>query len=115
MLFAGFRSTTVLVVIVAALMASLNVTVTVAAGLTAVAPLTGVRPVIVGGTVSAVVNDDVASATNAFPARSLRPVDPPRTRIVYTEELANEFRGFNVATRVAPSYVTVEATTAPPA
>ena len=74
--------------------------VTVVAGLTAVAPFAGVRAVIVGGAVSAVVNDQDASAASAFPARSFTPLAPPTTVAVYVVTSASAAVGVRVATFV---------------
>jgi len=72
----------VVALMVLAFIASLNVTVTAVDALTPVAPEAGERAVIVGALVSAVVNDQVAVAARALPARSLTPFAPPRTEAV---------------------------------
>ena len=58
-----------------------------------------------------VVNDHVKFAASGFPARSFTPDVPPFTVAVYVVELESVAFGRSVAVRVAPSYVTVEATT----
>ena len=75
--FAGFFSTNVVVVSVVALIASLNVAVTLVVIATPVAPLAGETTVTVGGVVSAdVVNDQTKLLTSALPAASLTPPAP---------------------------------------
>src|SRR5262249_39698751 len=79
------RNTMVLALTVAALSASLNVIVIAAFVATFVAPLAGLKPVTVGGVVSAgatVVNVEVALAASGVPATSVTPPVPPLTVIV---------------------------------
>src|SRR2546425_3622757 len=73
---------TLVVLIVEAVIASLNVAVTFVPTATPVAPLAGAVPVTVGGVVSAaaaVVKVQVLSRTSALPARSFTPGPSPLT------------------------------------
>src|SRR2546425_4099759 len=73
---------TLVVLIVEAVIASLNVAVTFVPTATPVAPLAGAVPVTVGGVVSAaaaVVKVQVLSRTSALPARAFTPGPSPLT------------------------------------
>ena len=59
---------------------------------------------------AAVVNADVAVLASALPARSLTPLAPPVTEIVYVFEFASAALGVSVAVFVPALYVTVAAT-----
>ena len=106
---------TVVAVIVAAFIASLNVTATAEARGTFVAPAVGVTIVIVGAdssTGAEVTNCDVDTAVRPLPARSAAAVF---TRAVYDVDAESGADGASVAVRVPAAYDTVAATAAPPA
>jgi hypothetical protein len=85
-------------VIVAAFIASLNVTVTAVVTATFVAPLAGLTLLTVGRVVSGtVVKDHVKFAASGFPAASCTPLAPPTTVAVYVVLLTNALLGVNVA------------------
>ena len=66
---------------VLAVIASLKVAVTAVAVLTPVAPFGGVNALTAGAVVSVpvVLKNQTKSAASGFPARSVAPVEPPRT------------------------------------
>ena len=104
----------VLVPIVVGFMASLKVTATAIVGATLVAPLAGLTEVTVGRVVSEpvpVLKVEVKFVAKALPAISLTrgSAVPPLTVRVKVVDDARVEEGVNVARRVAPSYVTVEA------
>ena len=99
-MLAAFRNCTVLVVIVLAVIASLNVAVTFVLVETLVAPLAGLTLLTVGGVVSIVVKDQVKFVANALPAASFTPLAPPTTVAVYVVLLASALLGVSVATCV---------------
>ena len=87
-----------------AVIASLNVTVSVVANATFVAAFSGVTLLTVGAVVSAtVVNVQTRSLASGFPTASLTPLAPLFTVAVCTVRFVNGAVGVSVTTRVGAS------------
>src|SRR5580704_2861406 len=69
---------------------------------------------VLGARGAAVVNELVALAAKALPARSVTPLGPPTTLIVYVVLAASALVGVSVTVSLAALYDTVAATVAPP-